>query len=146
MLCLYYQLYLLSTHVTKNNITLIPETIRYHFSSLKDWLDINISRQYSIQVREHLYQINAWSSRQVLYKALFTWQHDSTTKMNHAQLGLQSLSICHVVMLQSWLIARLQEVINQSSCSCALSKHLASVWNSILWNKLINHLDFTIWS
>ncbi len=56
---------------------------------------------------------------------------------NHAQFAQQSLSICHVAMLQSWLIAWLQEVANQSSwTSHALAKHLQ--------NNSINCLAFTI--
>ncbi len=47
-------------------------------------------------------------SQHIQCKALFTQQHDSAMIMingakqyNHAELGLQSLSTCHVVMLQS---------------------------------------------
>ena len=87
-------------------------------------------------------------------KALFTQHYNFTMTMingakerNHAQLGLQSLSLCHVVVLQSWLIAWLQEVVNQSSCtSHALAEHSASARNPVLHNKPTHHLKVTLWS
>ncbi len=42
----------------------------------------------------------------------------------HAQLGLQTVFTHHVVVLRSWLTAQLQQVINQSSCTC----HALSTW------------------
>ena len=65
-------------------------------------------------------------------------QHD------HAQLGRQSLSNCHVVILQSWLIALLQEVVNQSAWwSYALATHLPSSCYPFLQHKSINCLAVT---
>ena len=86
-------------------------------------------------------------------KALSTLQHDfirtkinGVKQHNHAELGLQPFSTCHVVVLQSWLIAQLQEVINQSSCtSHALAEHLTSARNSVhLAKKPTNRLVVSI--
>ena len=101
----------------------------------------------------------AWRPREQLWKsvvgkALFTWQIDSMMTMINgtewhtlAYLGLQSISTCHVVVPQSWLISWPQEVINQSSCiRHALGKHLARTHNSILQHKPINRLAVTMWS
>ena len=66
---------------------------------------------------------------------------------NCAQLGLQSLSTFHVVVLQSWLIAQLEEVINQSSYTChALDEHVASARNSILQTNTSVVLQSLLWT
>ena len=63
------------------------------------------------------------------------------------KIGLQSFSACHDAMLQTWLIAQLQEVINQSSwTSHAHAERLASAGSYVLWNKPINYLAVSMWS
>ena len=67
-------------------------------------------------------------------------------KQHTHTLGLQSLS-CDVVVILSWLITWLQEVVNKSFCTChALAEHLASASNSGLQNKPINRPAVTMWS
>ena len=100
-----------------------------------------------------IHTVTMWQMQWSCSKVLFTRQHDSTMSMingakqhNYAQLSLQSLCTCHVVRIQSWLIAWLQEVVDQSWCpSHALAKHLASACSSVLKNKSINHLAGTMW-
>ena len=91
----------------------------------------------------------------VHWSVLFTWRHNSMTTINngairhdHSQIGLKALSTCHVVMLKSWQIVGLHEVIHQSSCTChAPAKHLASGHNWIFQNKLIfQYLAVSMWS
>ena len=95
-------------------------TVRHYLSSR------HMCRHMWLHSQCHQKRIgSAFGWRNIQWPILVTLErssHDSTTlqwlwwmqrNSNHAQLGLQSLSTCHIVMLQSWL----QEVINKSSCT-----------------------------